>query len=636
MGFLKLNFQPGVNKDQTDYTNEGGWRDCDKVRWHKGFPQKIGGWVRRASGSVDGFCRQMWNWVTSYGDNLLAITTNRKVNIEINSVLYNITPLRDTNPTLTTTDTDNSINTNNTSTTVVVTIDAHGALTGDYVEISGVTGDPGGIPVAEINTNHEVEQINVNAFSFTTTTAATSTATGAGGTAIQMDFEVSPGNGINETGFGWGTDGWGVGGWGEGSTTGIALPQRDWFLDNFNNDLIMNIRNGQGYIWERGAIANPGTSLGTRAIRLSDYATNEGFNSIYVPVKIGQLLVSQRDKHVIAFGAVVYGSTDEADFDPLLIRWANQNQPSQWEQLVTNSAGDIRVSRGSRIVRALPTRQEILVFTDSALYALQFLGTTDVFGLQEYATNISIASPRSCTYANDTAYWMGKDKFYTYTGRVQTLECTLRDHVFEDINFDQGESIICGTNEEWGEIWWFYPSNGSNYNDRYVVHNYQENAWYHGELERTAWLDTAQREFPHGAASGSGDGSVVVYEHENGVDDDGSPLAAHVESSTFDLDDGYHFMITKRLIPDITFRNSTANNPSATIQLKHKDWPGESVSDDAQDEGLVTETTADNYTKELFLRARARQMALRLSSTDLGVTWRLGSPRLDLRQSGRR
>ena len=430
MGFLKLNFQPGVDKDQTDYSNEGGWRDCDKVRWHKGYPQKIGGWAKRSATTVTGYCRQMWNWVTSYGDNLLAISTNAKIAIEINSVLYNITPLRTS---FATTATDNSVNTNNTSATVVITLDAHGAVDGDYVQIGGVVSDPGGIPVAEINANHLITQINANAFSFTTSTAATSTATGSGGTAITADFEISPGNGINETGFGWGTDSWGAGGWGEGSTTGVALPQRDWFFDNFNNDLVMNIRNGAGYIWERGTIANPGTSLGIRAISLVQYATNEGFTSSFVPVKIGQLMVSQKDKHVIAFGAVPYGSTDEADFDPLLIRWANQNQPSQWEQLVTNSAGDIRVSRGSQIVRAMPARQEILVFTDSALFSLQFLGTTDVFGLQEYATNISIASPRACTYANDTAYWMGNDKFYVYSGRVETLTCTLRDHIFDDL-----------------------------------------------------------------------------------------------------------------------------------------------------------------------------------------------------------
>jgi hypothetical protein len=351
-------------------------------------------------------------------------------------------------------------------------------------------------------------------------------------------------------------------------------------------------------------------------------------------VKIMQLLVSQNDKHLIAFGAVPFGFTDPANFDPLLIRWADQDTPGNWTPSTTNTAGDLRVSRGSSIIRAMPTRQEILVWTDTHLYALQFLGTSDVFGLQEYADNISIISSRACTTASNVTYWMGQDKFYVYTGRVETLPCTLRNHVFKNINMDQSDQIVCGTNEGWNEVWWFYPSAQSSWNDSYVVFNHLEKIWYYGTIERTAWLDTPLRPYPQACNSDSTAVSGYIYSHEAGLDDDGSAMEAYIQSNDFDLGDGDKFMLARRVIPDVGFSGSTAATPEVTLELRPRNFPGSAYRGDAQDARGVIESSVDVYTEQVFIRARARQMAFKLASSDLGVNWQLGTPRLDVREDG--
>jgi hypothetical protein len=460
--------------------------------------------------------------------------------------------------------------------------------------------------------------------------------TGSGGTAIELAFELSPGFAISVLGYGWGTATWGRGTWGTGSAYPIALQQRDWWFDNFDNDLVMNYRNGEGYWWARGTLDDPTTALATRAVSLSDYAAAEGYTAASVPVKIMQLLVSQQDRHLIAFGAVPFGSVDPDDFDPMLIRWADQDTPGDWTPTLTNTAGDLRVSRGSRIIRALPTRQEILIWTDSHLYTLQFLGTTDVFGLQEYADNISIMSPRAMATASNTTYWMGQDKFYAYTGRVETLPCTLRNHVFNDFNLQQAEQVVCGTNEQWNEVWWFYPTADSDYNNAYVVYNHLERIWYYGYVPRTAWLDTAIRYYPQAANTPSGTESGYLYSHELGVNDDDLPMDSYIQSSDFDLDDGDQFMLTRRIIPDISFDGSTAVSPEVTLTVRPRNFPGSAFRVDPADSQRVIETSVGAYTDQVFVRARARQMALKVASDELGVQWQLGAPRLDARPDGRR
>jgi hypothetical protein len=635
MSFLKLQFRPGVNRDQTNYSSEGGWYECDKIRFRSGYPEKIGGWVKSTPTAFFGVCRQLWNWVTSYSDNFLSLGTNNKVYIESGGVFNDITPLRATTPTLTSPNTNNCVATTNGSRVVTINLGTtHDAETGSFVTISGVTGTVGGIPDAEINANHQITVIDTDSFSFSVSTAASSTVAAGGGTSITISFEILPGYATTTAGYGWGAGTWGRGYWGLGSTTPVLFPQRDWWFDNFDNDLVMNIRNGAGYWWVRGTTVDPGSALATRAIALSAYATSEGFTANSVPVKIMQLLVSQNDKHLIAFGAVPFGSTSEADFDPLLIRWADQDTPGDWTPSTTNTAGDLRVSRGSSIIRAMPTRQEILVWTDTHLYSLQFLGTSDVFGLQEYADNVSIISSRACATAANVTYWMGQDKFYAYTGRVETLPCTLRNHVFKNINTDQTDQIVCGTNEGWNEIWWFYPSAQSSWNDSYVVFNHLEKIWYYGTIERTAWLDTPLRAYPQACNSDSTAASGYLYSHEAGLDDDEIAMEAYIQSNDFDLGDGDKFMLTRRVIPDVGFSGSTATTPEVTMQLRPRNFPGSAYRGDAQDTRNIIESSVDVYTEQVFIRARARQMAFKIASSALGVNWQVGSPRLDMREDG--
>jgi hypothetical protein len=641
MSFLKLNFRPGVNRDQTSYSGEGGWYECDKVRFFSGYPQKLGGWEKITPYFFFGVCRQLFNWITSYSDNLLALGTNNHVYIETGGQFYNITPLRAT-ASLT-----NPFTATNGSSTITVSHTAHGAETGDYVTFSGATGLGGAITggtAGVLNQDYEITKIDANSYtiqarsptnlnSVTLVTADATDASGSpGGGSVTAKYGVASGYASTTFGYGWGTGPWSTSPWGLGTSAPIALLQRDWWFDNFDNDLVMNIRKGEIYYWERGSLTNPSTALGTRAVLLS---TLTGASD--VPNAAMQTLVSQNDKHVLAFGCQPYAGLS-TDYDPLLIRWANQDEPQNWTPSSTTSAGFIRVSRGSEIVRAYATRQEILVFTNSSLYSLQYLGTTDVFGLQELADNISIIGPRAVASANNVTYWMGQDKFYVYSGQVQTLPCTLRQYVFQDINLNQADQIVSGTNEGFTEIWWFYPSQNSNWNDRYVIFNHLENAWYYGSIVRTAWLDTALRGNPVACKTGENDSVGYEYEHELGVNDDEAPMESFIQSADFDLGDGEQFMLTRRLLPDFNFTESTATSPTVTMTMRPKRFSGSAYANTASDTQSVISSSAtiDQYTEQVFIRARGRQMALKVASSDLGVQWQLGSLRLDVRPDGKR
>ena len=640
MAFIKLQFKPGVNRDQTDYSNEGGWYECDKIRFRSGYPQKIGGWAKVTPNSFQGTCRQMWNWVTTYNDNLLALGTNTKAYIENGGYFYDVTPFG------TALSGSNTFDVTLSSTTVTVTTGTalpSWVVTGEPVQIAGFAAPLGGIPETELNGVHTITVTGTNSFTYTVTSTAVSTASDSG-TGYTVQFEIDPGNAITIAGIGWGVGTWGRDAWGLGTTAGgVFLPQRDWWFDNFDNDLVMNIRNGGAYWWRRGVVTDPQGALNTHAITLQQYATEEGFDPDAVPSKIMQVLVSQQDRHLLAFGAVPFGYTDPVYFDPMLIRWADQDTPGDWTPSQLNSAGDLRISRGSRIVRALPTRQEILVWTDTNLYTLQFLGTTDVFGLQEYADNISVMSARAMATAANITYWMGQDKFYAYTGRVETLPCTLRDHVFNNINMNQADQVICGTNEQWNEVWWFYPTAESDYNNAYVIYNHLERIWYYGTIDRTAWLDTPLRHFPQAANTPvTVDGTTVttgdgyIYSHEDGLDDDGVGMDSYIQSSDFDLDDGDNFMLIRRILPDVGFEGSTAQTPEVTLTMRPRNFPGGSFSSDPADTQRVIESAIGRYTDQVFMRARARQMAFKIRSQDIGVQWQLGAPRLDTRPDGRR
>ena len=637
MPFLKLNFRPGVNRDTTSYAGEGGFYECDKIRFFSGFAQKLGGWIKPTPAAFLGVCRQMLNWITSFSDNFLAIGTNEKVYIEVGGVFYDITPIRETTPPGAVT-----FSASNGSSTITVSDSAFGSSAGDYVTFSGATSLGGNITAAVLNQNYKIASvINPNSYTITAknpTTGASVVANSSdtlnGGASVVGEYEIPVGPALNTLGYGWGTGAWnGNYGWGLAGDTPIIIPQQDWWFDNFDNDLAMNLRNGPIYYWERGSLAAPSTALNIHAVLLSSLT-----GATSVPEEAMQVLVSQNDKHLLALGCTPYYTSGPVpDADPLLIRWASQDEPQVWAPSNLNSAGFIRVSRGSKIVRGLATRQETLIWTNSNLYSLQYTGTTEVFALQELADNISIIAPRAVTTANNVTYWMGQDKFYVYTGQVQTLPCTLREYVFSDINTNQVDQIVCGTNEGFTEIWWFYPSANSNWNNRYVVFNHLENCWYYGTLVRTAWLDTALRGNPIAASTENGAPVGYLYEHEVGVDDDGAPMVSYIESNDFDLGDGEQFMLTRRLIPDFNFNRSTANNPELTMTIKTKRFSGSAYASDAADTQSVIEVPIDStYTGQVFLRARGRQVAFRVESDDLGVQWQLGSVRLDVRPDGRR
>jgi len=695
MALIKLQFKPGVNRDQTNYSGEGGWWDGDKIRFFSGYPQKIGGWVKATPNTVLGVCRQMYNWVTSYSDNLLAVGTNRRLYLETGGVFQNITPIR---VVLTSPDTDDCFATgfegtgsitdvtltisvvsfgtlqigdevtgagvtagttiiafgsgnggtgtyvvsesqtvgSTTLTTdvsdlVTVNIIGHDAVAGAFVTFSGVTGPIGGIDAADFNQEFEIVTVpTADTFTIRVANPSTTAVSSGGGNAITASFEINPGGAIVIEGYGWGVGGWGLSPWGLTTGTPVFLPQQDWWFDNFDNDLVANVRNGPIYYWVRGT--NPRPDFGSPAVLLSSLP-----GASDVPDEAMQILVSQNDKHLLAFGATPFGG---GDLDPLLIRWADQDDPVDWTPTPTNSAGFLRVSRGSKIVRALPTRQEILVWTDSHLYTLQFLGTTDVFGVQEYADNISIIGPRAVASINNLTFWMGREKFYVYSGRVETLPCTVRNYVFLDLDFDQAQQVVCGTNEGYNEVWWFYPSKGSNINDKYVVYNHAERVWYFGTLERTAWLDSPLREYPQAMnLTNVIGGTSSLYNHESGVNDDDAPMQSYIESNNVDLADGDKFILTKRIIPDVGFDGSNlVENPAPTVvmELKPRNFPGSAYHGTVDDAQPVVESEIDRYTDQIFIRARARQMAVKIMSNDFGVQWQLGAPRLDGREDGKR
>lgn len=627
MPFIPLKFRPGVNRDTTNYAGEGNWWQMDKIRFLSGFPQKIGGWAKATPNTFLGTCRGLWNWVTTFSDNLLAVGTNLKLYLEVGDYFYDITPLQ-----ATTAPGDVTFIATNGSSSVTVVDTSNPAKVGNYVTFSGATSLGGNVTDTVLNTNHEIMTlVNSNAYTIVVPVTANASDSGNGGAATIGYYDIDIGEVLTIYGYGWGAGTWGRLGWGLGAITPVITPARVWWYDNFDNDLVANIQDGPIYYWERGATVNPTTALGTRAALMSSFG-----GASDVPVRTGQVLVSQQDKHLIAFGSVPYGSSNVDDFDPLLIRWTNQDDPLNWTPTATNTAGFIRVSRGSRIVRAIPTRQEILTFTDSHLYTLQFTGTTDVFALQEYADNISIAGSRAVISANNVTFWMGQDKFYAYTGRVETLPTTLRQQVFNDINLDAGYAIIAGTNEGWQEVWWMYPSATSNYPNRYVIFNYNEKIWYYGTIDRTGWLDSPLRNYPLAVNTPLGSKTGTLYFHEDGVDDDTLPMESYIISNDFDLADGEQFMLTRRILPDINFDGSTAAQPEVKIQLRPRRFPGTSATASPTDEKRVVEVSATNYTDEIFIRARGRQMGFKVSSTDLGVQWQLGVPRLDARQDGKR
>lgn len=687
MPLKKILFKPGVNKENTRYTNENGWYISEKVRFRQGTPEKIGGWERISSNTFLGVCRNLWNWVTLSFENLMGVGTNLKYYIERDGTYNDITPIRST----VTLPTD-PFTGNGTTTVTVTTTASHDAGVGDFVTFSGATG------TYNSTFNAEFQITNVlTTTTFTITTGSVIAAGSYGGSSVSAAFQLNVAPAIAEPYFGWGAGPWGYGSWGNGlsSTTSIRL----WSANNWGEDLVFGPRGGGVYYWDAtGGLSTRGVNVNTlggtvtftiatpcvatfsvllaegTAVQFSttgalptgltagttyylrnvDGATanlsatpagaiintsgsQSGTHSVSllvdVPTKQNGLIVSDTSRFLILFGTTEYGS---AVLDPMLIRWANQESLIDWIPAVTNQAGSVRLSHGSEIVTALQARQEIVVWTDSALYSLQYLGPPFVWGSQLLADNISIVGPNAAAVASNVVYWMGVDKFYTYNGRVQTLRCDLRRHIFSDINASQYEQIFAGTNEGFNEIWWFYCSANSTVIDKYVVYNYAEDIWYYGSMGRTAWIDSGLRNYPQAATY-----NYNLVDHEYGVDDNSTGTAtaieAYIESAEFDIDDGQHFGFVWRMVPDLTFQGSTTQNPQVTMTLYGMNGSGSGFNTEAAKAVARTSTaTIEQFTNIIYTRIRGRQMIMRIGSDGLGTTWQLGAPRIDIKQDGQR
>jgi len=617
MPLKKLKLNPGVNKENTRYTNENGWYECDKVRFRQGTPEKIGGWARISANTFLGVCRSLWNWVTLTNENLVGVGTHLKFYIENGGAYNDITPIR-----ATTTLGTNPF-TGNGTTTVTVTAPSHGGITGDFVTFSGVTGTYASV----LNAEFQITVVNVNSYTITTPSVVAAGATG--GSAVSAAYQINVGPEIVVPLTGWGAGAWGVGAWGVGvpSTTQTAI--RLWSQDNFGEDLIFGPRKGGIYYWD----ANSG--LGARGVALSSLS-----GASDVPTVQNFIYISDINRFVFCFGCNDYGSST---IDPMLIRWSDQESAVNWTPSATNQAGSLRLSHGSEIITAVQARQEIVVFTDSAIYSIQYLGAqAGVWGAQLLGDNISIEGQNAAVIGSGVIYWMGVDKFYQYDGRVQTLPCDLRRHVFNDFNQSQAAQVYAGTNEGFNEVWWFYPSANSTVNDRYVVYNYLEKIWYYGTIGRTAWLDSGLLNFPIAATYNHN----LVF-HENGVDDNetATPTAinAYIESAEFDIEDGQNFGFVWRMLPDVTFVGSTANNPQLTMSLIPMKGAGSGFNNPqslgGSSSAAVTRTATvpiEQFTNIVYIRVRGRQLIMKAESTALGVTWQLGSPRIDVRMDGRR
>jgi hypothetical protein len=715
MPLQKVNLRPGLNREATDYSNEGGYFDGDKIRFRSGFPEKLGGWIRLSAYKFLGIARSMWNWATLSGANYLGIGTNLKYYIEQGGQYYDITPIVATtayNNVISTgfttlvaniTANSNTISLTNALNFVpqsgVMKIDsevifystivsnvASGCVRGyanttaavhtaganiasgyfkfqdstnqvsdrDFVIFANVS-SVGGIANTVINQEHQVfEYSSGAAYAMASTsdnnvanvTFTTSQVSNAGGNTISVQFLVPSGGAIYEIGTGWGAGYWNRGTWGSGTTVGIGSQLRIWTNDNYGQDLVFAPRGGQIYYWT----AATGTAY--RGELLSDLANNASYSGAYVPVVTNQVVASAIQRFVIAFGANSYAVGDPATpFDSMLVRWSDQENPYQWVPDVTNQAGEFRLSHGSYIMDAIATRQEILVWTDAAIYSMQYLGPPYVWGFNILMDNISIISPNSAITINNVTYWMGNDKFYMYSGRVETLPCSLWQYIFDDINKDQSWQVTVGSNEGYNEIWWFYCSTNQTVIDKYIIYNYLERTWYYGTLNRTSWLDSGIRQNPMGTfingADDVGNPTGTVVYHELGNDDASTattlPIEAYVQSSDFDIADGHNFGLVWRILPDINFTGSNVNQPAVVMTLKPRQNSGTAygtadmpVTTSSDNYTLGPQYTIQQFTGQVYTRLRGRQMALRISSDGLGVAWQLGTPRIDIKNDGRR
>jgi hypothetical protein len=746
MPLQKLQFRPGINRENTTYTSEGGYFASNKIRFRSGQPEKIGGWEADTgttastlvppTGKLWGVARNMINWLNLAGYNLLGIGTNLKYYIQngVGGFSYDVTALRTT-----TAAGEVTFSATNGSPTLTVTDIAHGAQAGDFVTYSGAVTLGGNITATILNAEFQIASyVSSNQYTITASVNADASDSGNGGGAVVGAYQITTGSDIYTQNIGWGAGAWGgaivgtvtnqldgsinnsvttitvddatafstptgtllidsetitytgttgttftgctrgvngVGsgaavshadnaavvqstsfiGWGQPATVGIGVQLRLWSHSPFGEDLIFNPRGTSLFYWANAASAstfNRAQLLGPSAtiVTKSGSVTTDA----NCPTVANFVMVSDASRFVIAYGCNDYGSVIQ---DPLLVRWSDQESFATWTPAITNQAGSTRLSHGSQIVTAMQTRQEILVLTDTTIYSMQYLGPPFVWGFQIMGDNISIAGPNAVATANNITYWMGTDKFYMYAGRVQTLPCTLREYVYNDINLEQSYQFCSGTNEGYSEIWWHYCSSNSTVINRYIIYNYLENSWYYGDWNnyqgvsqgRTAWLDSSLRAFPmaitYGVTGGSTNAQLLYHEDgaDDGTENPSVPIAAEVTSSDFDIGDGHNFGFVWRLIPDLTFDGSFVNNPTAMFTVLPRANSGSAYGSSNNPNVISTQNyqntrsyAIQQFTQQVYVRIRGRQMAFKISSNTLGVQWQLGVPRIDIRPDGRR
>jgi hypothetical protein len=698
----KLQLKSGVNTENTRYTSENGWYVSDKMRFRQGTPEKIGGWVRISATTFLGVCRSLWNWVTLASINLVGVGTNLKFYIESGGAYNDITPIRST---VTINNNPFALTASTTVTVTDTAHGAYTGDFVTFSGATDIGGGGTNVTAAVLNQNFQVTVIDANTYTIVISVTPNATAIAAspgGGATVMAAYEIHAGPAYAVAVNGWGGGPWGGGTWGVGINSVNAIQL--WSQNNFGEDLIYAPRGGAIYYWDAqigvaplaftvtiaspavvtavlrngtavmlnttgalptglvagvvyyvvgstgttcnlsatfggAAINTSGTQSGTQTIssRGIDIAQLGGASDC--PTVQNTIFVADVSRFVFAFGCNDYSSTVQ---DPMLVRWSDQESVTQWTPAATNQAGSIRFSHGSEIITCVQTRQELVVWTDSALYSLQYQGPPAVWSSQLLGDNISIIGPNAAVVASGVIYWMGVEKFYKYDGRTQTLRCDLLRHIFQDINLAQASQVFAGTNEGFNEVWWFYCSADSTEVDLYAIYNYTEDVWAYGTLGRTAWLDSGLRDHPLAATY-----SYNLVNHETGNDDNvsGTPVAinAVIGSAEFDIDDGDHFGFVWRMLPDITFRGSDAASPQVTMTLIPMVNSGSGynnpISVGGNSNATVTRTSTsviEKFTGQVYVRVRGRQMIIQVESNQLGCAWQLGSPRIDIKQDGRR
>jgi len=621
MALTKMQFRPGINREVTAYSNEGGWFDCNRIRFREGAPETIGGWAKTSTTQFLGVCRALIGWRTLDGGQLLGVGTELKYYLNRGGAYVDLTPLR-----LTTTAGAVTFAATDGSTTLTVTHTSHGALANDFVTFSGAVSLGGTVTAPVLNAEHQIANVlDTDTYEIVLATAANASDTGNGGASVVGAYQINTGLDTSVEGNGWGAGGWGVGGWGEAVDTSISGAQlRVWSHTNYGEDLVFAPRGGAIYYWDRTS------GFATRGVNITALS---GANS--APTVANIVLLSDRDRHLL-----VFGTDDEFNvgvLDPLLIRFSAQESLIDWETRPNNTAGSLRISSGSEIVAAVATKQLTLVITDVSVHSVQFIGPPFTFGLNEVSYGTTIAGPKAAVSIGDDVLWMGKGEFYRFNGIVQQIPCDVKAYVFDNINAAQYAKVYGGHNGAFGEVWWFYPSAGSQSNDRYVVYNYLQDAWYYGAMSRTAWIDRGIYSTPIAAAP---DG--YLYYHETGITDGESnpaaALGAYIESSPVDIADGERFMFISRMLPDMTFaRSNGLVPPNATMTIKMQNSSGGDYVG-TNERSVVQSATVpiEQFTDQVYLRLRGRAMSLRVESNCTCTAWRLGSPRIDLRADGRK